>query len=209
MSISAHHILGGFVIEVLLTFLWVLFHANLDIVAYMFNRLYGIMLVQTYIYALKSKDDHYCLRLIVAVVWYIFLTRSYEALACLSLLSCLETVHSMLSTHFLYQYTVSDFGRLMEIKKIVWWGWEWNYGNVVYLSILGVQVLVNLISKSLLISSLQYLSFVSLLRYCDSTISSRLSVACDGAEKLLVVTLIQGVFIRRLWLCEFTRPVYL
>ena len=78
------------------------------------------MLVQTYIYVLKSKDDHYCLRLIVAVVWYVFLARSYEALACSSLLSCLETVHSMLSTHLLYQYTVEDFGRLMEIDKIIW-----------------------------------------------------------------------------------------
>ena len=78
------------------------------------------MLVQTYIYALKSKGDHYRLRLIVAIVWYVFLARSYEALTCSSLLSCLETVHSILSTHLLYQYTVEDFGRLMEIDKIIW-----------------------------------------------------------------------------------------
>ncbi|KAK7689095.1 hypothetical protein QCA50_007786 [Cerrena zonata] len=64
--------------------------------------LYGIATAQAYVYMLNSRDDPRLLRWVVAAVWL------------------LETLHSALIMHMVYEYTITDFGKLALVGEIVW-----------------------------------------------------------------------------------------
>ncbi|CAL1703579.1 unnamed protein product [Somion occarium] len=64
--------------------------------------LYGIATAQSYVYMLNSKDDPPLLKSVVGSIWI------------------LETFHSAMIIHMLYEYTITDFGKLADVGIIVW-----------------------------------------------------------------------------------------
>lgn len=119
---TAANILGGFLIEVSLTLLWVLLNDNNNL--HRANcttfSLYGIVTAQSYIYVFNSKDDHVVLKLVVATVWCDISTcHRFQILLSISN-RALESIHSALTIHIMYAYAIVDFGKLAELGFIVW-----------------------------------------------------------------------------------------
>ncbi|CCL99687.1 uncharacterized protein FIBRA_01708 [Fibroporia radiculosa] len=64
--------------------------------------LYGIVTAQVYFYWWTSQDDPRLLRTLVASVW------------------CLESLHTAFCIHVNYHYTITDFGNLEDVLRVVW-----------------------------------------------------------------------------------------
>ncbi|KAI0079162.1 hypothetical protein K474DRAFT_1705835 [Panus rudis PR-1116 ss-1] len=106
--------------------------------------LYGIITAQTYMYSFNSKEDPAIMKYTVASVWI------------------LETAHTVFVTHMLYHYTITNYGNLPEVGKIIW-----SAGASVFAEVRNTYFLY---------------------------------AATNKAAQMLIVMLVQGFYIRRVWI---------
>ncbi|KAI6154504.1 hypothetical protein EDD17DRAFT_1630294, partial [Pisolithus thermaeus] len=64
--------------------------------------LYGVTILQTYIYYLNDYEDSLAIKLLVAAIWI------------------LDTLHILFMCHALYFYMITNYGVLTSLEYIVW-----------------------------------------------------------------------------------------
>lgn len=118
MSGSDNTFLGGLFIGVFIAFMYVKFDHTHSL-TYVVYSLYGIFIVQVYIYSLHCKEDTKWLKCLVSVVMYVLLfLKPFSRTNNESRI--LETLHTALMFDQMYHYAVTGFGRLDIIEKIDW-----------------------------------------------------------------------------------------
>ena len=175
------------------------------------SSLYGIVTAQSCVYAFNCRDDARSLKSIVAIVWY-----ESSTIQCPPptdyYLRILESLHTALTVHMMYTYTIIDFGRLAEFGFIIWC----VYNNILVptwsslMHKLGRSIGVGRINMTMTLEAYKRYSYYLTAFYTFRGNCLNLSFGSTHRilqlgwwhHQLFIVGLVQGFFIRRIWIRE-------